>query len=144
MGSKPAAVPTQTTTPIITPQQQEVMDLALPGVRSFAANVPKRYEGTQTAGFDPSQTAAQEQLLGGAAPAQQGLVDKGAQTSNFWLGGDVWNPETNKNLQGAIGAATRPITQAYQETVLPGIRSDATGDRTRSSRRGCGVCGEGL
>lgn len=113
--------PTQTTTQTITPQQQELMDLALPGVRSFAASVPQPYKGLRTAGFDPLQTQGQEMALQ-AAGNQGSLAGAGKNTSDFYLGGDIWNPATNPNLQGAVDAAVRPIQENLTESTLPAIR----------------------
>lgn len=115
---------TQTTTSVLSPEQQELMQLAMPGVRQFAASVPKRYSGTGIAGFDPAQTAGQEMALA-AAGQQQGVVAGGANASNYWTSGNVWEPENNPALRGAIDASVRPITEQYLNTVLPSIRSEA-------------------
>lgn len=96
----------------------------MPGVRSFAATVPQRYSGSTVAGFDPSQVAGQEMALG-AAPTQASVASNAANANQFYTSGDIWNPASNPNLQGAIDASTRPIVQNYQESILPGIRNDA-------------------
>lgn len=135
MGGSPSA-PTQTTQQNLSPEQQQLMQLALPGVRQFAANVPQRYQGPTTAGFDPSQTAGQEQALG-AASTVGGLAKSGAQTSNFYTGGDIWNPASNPNLQGAVDASVRPIYQNLTEQALPAIRQgDITTGNFGGSRQG--------
>lgn len=115
--------PTQTTTTVASPQAQEIQNLALPGVRDFAAHVPQRYPGSTIAPFDPSQVAGQEAALG-AAGTQQGLATSGAAATNNLLG-NIWDPAFNPNLQGAINAATRPITQNLTENQLPAIRGEA-------------------
>jgi len=118
------AAPTQTTQQVLSPEQRQLMDLAMPGVQQFAANVPQRYQGSTVAPFDPSQTTGQMMALGAASPQQQ-LADNAVSTSNFYTSGDIWNPSSNANLTGAINAATRPITQQLTQSTLPAIRQDA-------------------
>lgn len=121
--------PEQVTKSVPSAQQQELMDLALPGVRKYAANVPKRYSGSTIAGFDPSQIEGQGQALG-AAYEQNQLARSGADTSNAWLSPNVWDPAHNAGLKGAIDASVRPITQNLTETQLPALRGEsvATGN----------------
>lgn len=121
-GSEPVQ---QKTTTELTPEQRELMNLAMPGVRSFAASPPPtRYGGSTVAGFDPSQSAGQEMALGAAGP-QAELASNAAGATNFFLGDDIWQPSNNPALAGAVDAATRPITQTYLETALPAIRGEA-------------------
>lgn len=127
---------TQTTTQVLSPEQRQLMQLAMPGVTQFAASVPKRYPGSTVAGFDPSQVAGQEGALGSAG-VQTDLARSGADTSNFWMSDAPWLPQNNPALQGTIDAATRPITQQLTESTLPAIRDSA--ERTGnfgSSRQG--------
>lgn len=136
MGGGSGQQPTQTTKYELSPEQRQLMDIAMPGVRSFAASVPQRYQGSQVAGFTPEQQQGQSMALG-AAPAQAELAANAARTSNFLMGGDIWKPENNPALQGAIGAATRPITQALTEQQLPALRGEAvTTGNFGSSRQG--------
>lgn len=116
--------PTQTTTQVMSPQQQELMGLALPGVRQFAANVPQRYQGSTVAGFDPSQAQGQEQALG-AAGSVGTLANQGASTTGNLLSQDPFSPTTNPALRGAIDAAVRPVYQNLTDTALPAIRSSS-------------------
>jgi len=108
-----------------------------------------------------NQTAGQNAALG-AIPAQQQLADAGAAASTDILSGnptgsenvvEQWQdpnadatdfllnkvlfPETNPALQGAIDAATRPITNQLLESALPAVRSGAyTTGNYGSSRQG--------
>lgn len=129
--------PTQTTQSVLSPEQRELMDLAMPGVRSFAATVPKRYQGSGVAGFDPAQQQGQEMALQ-AAGAQGTVADNAANTSNYWTSGNVWDPANNPALKGAVDAAVRPVTEQYNETVMPAIRGGAmqAGQQFGGSRRG--------
>lgn len=115
---------TQTTKTVLSDEQNEILDLAMPGLRDFAATTPTRYQDSTVAPFTPAQTEGQAMALD-AAGSQSGLAKSGADSTNFWLGGDVWNPESNSGLQGAIDAAVRPISNELTRTTLPAIRSEA-------------------
>lgn len=135
--AKGGSQPTQTsqTTVQLSPEQQELFGLGIPGVRSFAASVPERYQGSTVAGFDPLQVAGQEMALGTAG--QQGQLAGSAAGANSFLLGDIWNPQSNPNLQNAVDAAVRPITTQYQTAVRPAIRDDfAASQPFGGSRRG--------
>lgn len=125
-----------TTTTQLSPEQQQILGLSMPGIQQFAAATPKRYGGSTIAGFDPSQEKAQGMALD-ASMMQDWLAGQGVGAANTFLGGDIWKPESNPNLQGAISAATRPITQNLTESILPSIRGEAgsTGN-FGSSRQG--------
>lgn len=114
--------PVQTTTTQLPDEAKELLGLALPGARSFAATVPQRYQGPTIAGFDPSQTAGQEAALG-AAGAQAG-VGQGATAAFNQLTNNPWDPNTNETLRGAVTAATRPIQEQFTNQ-LGQIRGEA-------------------
>lgn len=129
--------PTQNTTQNLSPQQQELLQLALPGIRQFAASVPKRYGGSTVAGFDPYQLAAQDSVVA-ASGKQQQLADAGSGAFN-----DVVNYkpqlqtfDNKPRLDEAITAATRPIGQQLTETALPAIRGEAVQTGYGGSRQG--------
>lgn len=136
-GGSGGAQPTQTTTLKMSPEQKQLYNLALPGIKSFAATVPDRYGGSTIADFDPSQVAGQNMALNAASGLQAPLTS-GAVDANKFLLKDIWNPESNPYLSGAIDAAVRPITERYQETVMPGIRDEfqGAGQQFGGSRRG--------
>lgn len=144
--------PTQTTTPIITPQMQQIIDSAMPGIKSFAASVPQRYQGPQVAGFNPTQTEAQNQILSAADQAGgvadwakagvAGLAGRLTNTtpgaglppqtrtpletsSNIFNDPGIWNPAYNAGTTAAIEAAQRPTWRALTESALPAIRGSA-------------------
>lgn len=128
--------PTQTTTQTLSPEQREMMNLAMPGVRSFAATVPQRYQGNTVAGFDPSQTQGQGMALDTAGGTMQNLADAGAATSNQLMS-SPWDPNNNAMLKGAVDAAVRPVTEQYQQVVRPALRDDfqSAGQAFGGSRR---------
>ena len=114
----------QTTTQELSPEQRQLMSLAMPGVTNYAATVPQRYQGSTIAGFDPSQVAGQEGALDSAG-VQTDLARQGAGTSSYWTNPNALDITNNPGLQGNIDAATRPITQALTEGTLPAIRDSA-------------------
>jgi hypothetical protein len=133
------AEPTQTTTTQLSPQQDQILGLAMPGIKQFAANVPQRYPGSTVAGFDPSQVEGQNLALG-VVGAQSGLAGTGAQTSQDVMGGgnvtaNPWDPKTNLNLSSYIDAATRPIGRSLTEEALPSIRGEASNTGNFGSSR---------
>jgi hypothetical protein len=126
----------QTTTQVLSPEQRQLMNLAMPGVTQFAASVPQRYQGSTIAPFDPSQVAGQEGALT-AAGTQTDLGQAGAGTSESWLSPGATDVSNSPIVQGNINAALTPLRQGLTETTLPAIRSSAeqTGN-FGSSRQG--------
>jgi len=125
-GSQPSQT-TQTTKYELAPEQRELLDLAMPGVRSFAASTPTMYPGNTVADFTPAQLAGQAGALQSAG-TQQGLAGAAAQDTTGLLG-NIWDPANNPALQGAIDASVRPITENYQQVVKPGIRDEFQGSQ---------------
>lgn len=134
MGSGSKEQPTQKTTYELSPEQRELMNLAMPGVREFAASTPQRYQGSQIAGFTPEQVQGQGMALG-AAGTQDRLARSAAGASEFYTGGSVWDPASNPNLRGAIDASTRPIYEGLTEKALPAIRGEAVSTGNFGSSR---------
>lgn len=118
----PSAAPTQESKVVLTPEQEELKKLAMPGIREFAAATPERYQDPTVAGFDPSQTAGQEKALA-AAGTQSGLSTSGVNASNYWLSPGAIDVNNDPSVRSAIDASVRPITQNLTEQVLPSIRS---------------------
>lgn len=129
--------PSQSTTVQMSPQQKWLFGLAKPGIANWAAHTPQRYGGEQVAGFDPLQRKGQNMAVNTALGQQTDFVRDAARANDFLMG-DIWNPSSNPNLRNAITAATRPITENYKETVLPGIRDEfsVAGQEFGGSRRG--------
>src|SRR6266576_1005348 len=126
--------PTQTTKQELSPEQRQIMDYAMPGIASFAAQTPQRYQGQTIAGFDPSQTAGQEMALQ-AAGTQANLGNAGAGTSSYWLRPGALDVNQDPVVQGAIQAATRPMYNQLQQQILPQLGEEATGTGNFGSSR---------
>lgn len=109
------------------------MDLAMPGIRQFAAQTPTRYQGSTIAGFNPTQEAAQNMALDAAG--DQYNVGQGASGAHaFWTGGagsggaaDLFDPTQNPYMQRAIQGAITPAEQALTRSALPSVRGEAGG-----------------
>lgn len=114
---------TQTTEQKLSPEQRELLQLGMGGAKEAMASQPPL---PGTPGFTPEQTAAQEGLLAKASPggAISGAAENLAGAQKF-LTGDVMNMDSNPYLRQAIDAAMRPITENFQQSVIPSIRSGA-------------------
>jgi hypothetical protein len=143
MGSKSSPAPqvvqtpqSSTTTQQLSPEQQEILNLAMPGIRNFAATTPERWNSPTVLGFNPTQEQGQNMVLGAASGNMQNVANTAAGANQFLMG-DIWNPASNPHLQGAIDATLRPITEKYQQVVQPAIRDNfaAAGQQFGGSRQ---------
>ena len=118
--SKPV---TQTTTQQLSPEQRELLNFGMTQARGAIETQP---DLPAVQGFDKSQVAAQEGVL--AKAGQGGMVadaaNQGAATQRF-LSKDVLDVNNNPAFKGALDAALRPITENFQNVVLPGLRTQA-------------------
>lgn len=126
--------PTQSTTTQLSPQQQQIMDLALPKVQQFAASTPQKYPNSAITPFNANETAGQNSVLGQVGNINT-VGNNAAQANNFYTSGNVWDPAANPNLQHAVDASVRPIYQNLTEQVLPAIRGDAVNTGNFGSSR---------
>lgn len=76
------------------------------------------------AGQSGDTMAAQQQARNWAYGGAQDIARQGLAATQYGLTGAM-DVNNNPALQGAIQAATRPITQNLQENILPGIRSQS-------------------
>lgn len=114
---------TQTTQVKLSPEQRELLNMGIGGVKEAQANeVPL----PTPLPFDPSQTAAQEGVL--AKTGEGGAVSNvahGLSNAQQFLSGDVLDISRNPALQRTIDAATRTLEDSFLRTVLPGLRTEA-------------------
>jgi len=109
------------------------MNAAMPNLLSFGTSPPSLARRSAT--FNPTQQQAQEAALADAAGPMRGVVQGGADASNFLTSGAALDPNTNPGLAGAINAGTRPIYENLTQSVLPNIRSEAAGGANYGSSR---------
>jgi hypothetical protein len=127
---------TQQTSTQLSPQQNQLLGLAMPNLEQYAANPTTVPTSGLVAPFNANQTSGQNAVLGSTG-AQQGVVNSGANASNFLTSGAALNPSSNPGEAAQMTAADQPIEQNLQFNTLPGIQSAATGvGQTGSSRAG--------
>lgn len=118
-----------TTTTQLSPEQQNILNLAMPFVSGYSANQPQLPGWSSVAGFTPAQTAGQSQVLNAAAPggslSQTGQNAAGAQS--FLTSGAALNPASNPGLAASIQGAVLPIEQNFAENIEPSIREGGVG-----------------
>lgn len=133
---------TQTTSVQLSPEQRQLLNLAMPYAMEFAANPPSAPTRSTVPGFDAAQTAGQNLLLNGAVPAQQQIAQQGTGASAFLTNPNILMPGSNPALQATIDASVRPIYDQLTARALPAIRSEArAAGQFGGSRQGVG---EGL
>jgi len=114
---------TSTTKVELSPAQKDLINTALPGVKSYLKNPPNMPSYSGVAGFTPAQLQGQYGALG-AANTQNALGGQAAGATDFLLNSAL-SPSTNPALQGTIDAAVRPINEQLTREALPGVRSEA-------------------
>jgi len=139
--AKNSATPTTQTTEVkLDPRQNELIDLAMPGLRTMAGTGgPRLPDFSGVAGFDPMQRAGQNLALGTAVD-QYGVTRGAADATNRATRGDFMNVESNPALAGiqdTINSRTRSTVDNLLEQALPSIRSGAAvSGNYGSSRQG--------
>lgn len=120
----------------LAPEQQTLLNAATPWIQKFVDKGITLPTGSSIAPFNPTQTSAQNMVLGRVGAMNNG-ADQGMNASNFALSGDILKPETNPGLKGTVDAATRPLFEGLTEQILPSIRGEAnTLGNIGSSRQG--------
>lgn len=115
----------KTTTQQLTPQQQQLADLAMPQAQQFAASNPTLPGSSGVAPFDPLQTQGQNEVLGSTGAAKN-IVQGAGNANQFLTSGQALDPSSNPALQHTIDAATRPIYENLNDTTLPQLSADAS------------------
>lgn len=134
-----------TTTQELSPEQRALIAPVIPIAQNYLAAPPQPYPGSGIASFNPLQRQAQDMTVSAAnsmlpqlnkLPGQvtnmnaaySGLNPQYNQLigeNNFLTSGAVLRPESNPALQGAIEAASRPTIENFNNSILPGLKSDA-------------------
>lgn len=122
MGQKQPSNVTQTNKVELTPEQRELMSKGMGQIDKTFANGGPTLPGVE--GFNPLQTQAQQGVVDKSTGALQGTADNLLSAQNF-LTGDVMDISKNPSLQRAVEAAIRPITENFQNVVMPGLRTEA-------------------
>jgi hypothetical protein len=125
----------QQSTRQLTPEQQQMINLAMPEFQQLATKGINLPGFPMTAGFTPTQMQGQTMALDAATGLQSPVTTSAGQGSQFMTSGDVLHPGTNPALQEYIDAATKPIQQNLTESTLPDIRMGAVGTGNMGSTR---------
>lgn len=116
---------TQSTTTVqLSPEQQQLLNMAMPFAKQYAENQPKLPDSSSVATFTDPQKQGQAQTLaaaGAGGPLQQ-TANTAGQGYNFLESGAVLDPNRNPGLKSAIQGAIDPIEENFTENILPGIR----------------------
>jgi hypothetical protein len=88
-----------------------------------AQNIAPYYPNQTYAGFTQPQQQGQQSIMN-YANSMQPSIDNGLAASNFQLTA-VQDPNSNQYLKSYVDSAIRPVTEQYQNQVLPGIRDQA-------------------
>ena len=132
MSQKQPSNVTQTNKVELTPEQQKLMGSGMEQVdKTLAGGGPTLPD---VLGFDPYQTQAQQGVVG-KQDQLQGMAGNLTNAQNF-LTGDVMDINKNPALRGAVDAAMRPITENFQNVVMPGLRTEAVNAGALGSPKG--------
>lgn len=122
MGGKSPPQQTQTNQVQLSPEQQQLFQLALPYAKSYAGQSLDTYGGQTIAGFNPTEQQAQQLYKTAATGAPADLAGQAAQSQQFMLSTDQLNPATNPYLSGMADQITGKITDQLTQKILPNIR----------------------
>lgn len=119
---------TSTSSVQLSPEQQQILGLVTPAFASYFGKNGQvnasTYPGSGVVPPNALQSLGQQMTLE-TVPATTASANNALQGGNFLASGDVLDIMKNPGLQGAVNAATRPITENFQNTILPGIGGDA-------------------
>tara|TARA_Y100000310_G_scaffold94408_1_gene92045 strand:+ start:6104 stop:7039 length:936 start_codon:yes stop_codon:yes gene_type:complete len=136
----------------LSPEQQRLMSLVEPVAKDFIKNPPTVFPGSTLAPINQQEISAQNEALSAAGNVQNLAQATSAAHTNVLddselrqrLMSDI---SLSPHLAAATEAATRPIIQAHERSVLPGIRGEAImTNNFGSTRQGIaeGIASEGL
>lgn len=127
MGSSSPPTTTQETTVKLSPQQQQIMDLAFPKAQQYAATDLQQYSGSGIAPLSANETQAQQTYLTQAAPAAADLAASSAAANKTLLDpSKMLDVNNNPYLQNAMQANADIATRALTEQALPQVATGAT------------------
>lgn len=118
---------TQTTKVELSPEQQQLLNMAMPFASQFAANQPQLPGFSAVAGFTDPQKAGQQETLDAAKSGLTQSANNAGSAQGFLTTGAALNPASNPGLQEAIAGAVRPIEQNFAENIEPAIREGGVG-----------------
>lgn len=128
-GSSGGGDSTTTTVQQLSPEQKSILAGVVPILKQYGDMGMGGISGTVYPGSGVAPMNALQQqggnMVTGAAGATQGAIAPTVAGNSWLASGAALDPSTNPGLQGTINAAVRPLTENFQQTVLPGIRDSA-------------------
>lgn len=123
---------TQTNKVELTPEQKQMIQQGMNLTGQVTGGELPKIPGP--ADFNPAELAAQQGMIGKAqvGGSLDQLTNNLVGANNFLLG-DVLDVNNNQGLQGAIGAALRPIEDQFTRVLRPGIDHQSIGTGEFSS-----------
>src|SRR5260370_24220863 len=111
----------QTTQQILSPEQQNLLNMAMPFATKYAQNQPTLPSGSSVAGFTDPQRAGQAQTLqaGGPGGALSQDASDAQKSQSFLTSRAALDPNSNPELREALSGAVRPTAQNFSEHILP-------------------------
>lgn len=125
MGSSAPKTTTQTNKIELSPEQQQLFELAFPFAQQYAQQGLESYGGQTVAPMSAENLQAQQMAMG-AIPGVSDLASKSASTQGFLLDPNQLNPASNPFLKAQGDAITGTVTDNLLERVLPALRGGAT------------------
>lgn len=116
---------TKTTTQNLTPEQQNLVDMAMPNYQAFNASNPTLPGSGGVAQFDPLQTQGQQQVLDSTG-TEQNIVGGAGKANQFLTSGAALDPSTNPSLAAWQKSAVKPIFDNLHNNTLPQISADSS------------------
>lgn len=128
-GGQSGGSSTTTTVQQLSPEQRKLIGLAMPTFQSyFDENGQAKagpYQGQTQADTSPYQSLAQMMTLDTAFGPAQEAANSLMSGTNFLTSGKVLDPSQNPGLQGTLDYASRGLTDAFTQSILPNIRDEA-------------------
>lgn len=128
MGGKSPAQQTQTNKVELSPEQQQLFQLALPYAQQYASQPLQSYGGQTIAGFTPNEQAAQSLYTGAAAPIGADLGVRAAAAQAGMLDPGQLSPDSNPYISQIADQITGKIGNQLTQNILPNIRAGAIMD----------------
>jgi hypothetical protein len=122
MGSKPQAQTSQTNKVELSPEQQELADLALPFAQKYASKNITAPQA-QVAGFSPDEIAAQDSARAMATGQMTQNAQQAAASNQFLMDPSILSPDSNPYLARQGEDITRTITNNLTTSILPSLRA---------------------
>lgn len=125
MGSQTPST-TQTNSVKYSPEQQSVIDSAMPFISQYASSALPTLPSNLIAGFNPNEVAAQNSAVQTATGTGAQLGQNAAASNSFLLDPAILNPSSNPYLAQHGQDIATTMNQSLLEQVLPALRSQAT------------------